>query len=172
MTAEPEDPWRRRFAAIYDDTYHVAPDGAATLAAIRGAARDIGMGTFVVDGRELRTREDVDRALAAEVMAPFPFCGWDAQHSVLSNLEWFGNEVGYVLVVHGTDARLRHWREGFEIFASLLVHTSRRWQGIGNAFHVVFLGGADAAATVEVVMRRELREWPDEFDVTVSRYEA
>lgn len=172
MTAEPDNAWRRRFAAIYDDTVHVAPDEVGVLAHIRDAARDLGMGTFVLDGAEFRTRDDVDQALAAEVMAPFPFRGWNAQRSVLNNLEWFGNEVGYSLVTRGTDAWLTQWREGFEKFAGLSIDASRRWQDIGNAFHVVFLGGPAVAAVVEEAVRKELREWSGEFNVTVGRYDS
>lgn len=128
------------------------------------------MGTFVLDATGFRCPEDFDRALAAEVMAPFPFSGWNAHRSVLNNLEWFGNEVGCILVVHGTDAWVAEWPDGFETFTCVVADASRRWQHIGNAFHVVFLGGDAAAA--ETVLRDELPKWPDEFNVTVSRYEA
>lgn len=172
MNRSLENPWRRRFSAIYEATLHVAPDTPQTWARIREAARDIGMSVLAVDGAEFRTMEDVDRALAEEVMAPFPFCGWDAQYSILTNLEWFGNDVGYVLTVAGCDRWLAEWQEGFSMFVAVVTASSRLWQEIGNAFHVVFLGGAAVAEHVAATVERELRERPRQFDASVRWYEV
>ena len=165
-----QNPWRKRLCVIYDDTVHVAPDTPETRVRIRDAAHDLGMMSFLIDGSGLSTMEDVDEALVQEVMPPFPIWGWDAQYSILTNLEWFDNDVGYVLTVGGCDQWLAHWPEGFTTFVEVTIASTRLWQAFGGAFHVVFLGGDAVADHVTATAAREARERVREFGATVTRH--
>ena len=172
MTAPAENPWRRRFAVIYDETLHVAADDAETRALINDAAHDLGMMSFFLDGSGFRSRDDVDEAMALELMPPFRFRGWDAQCSILTNLEWFDNDVGYVLTVGGCERWLAEWPEGFTTFVGISVSSTRLWQSLAAAFHVVFLGGDAVANHVARTAARELQEKRREFGVTVTRHDG
>ena len=165
------NPWRPRLRVIYRDTLHLAPERDETASLIRAAARELGMLGFFLDGSSFSTEEDVDRALAEEVMPPFPFRGWNAQESILTNLEWFDNDIGYVLTVRGCDEWHVRWPEGFKTFVQVVTGASRQWQNLTHAFHAVFLGGLEIASVVEQTVQEELELRPREFDVRVSRYE-
>ena len=167
---EATNPWRKRLCVIYDKTVHVAPDAAGTRLSIRDAAHGLGMMPFLLEGAGFRSRDDVDAALMLEVMPPFPFRGWDAQYSILTNLEWFDNDVGYVLTVGGCDQWLATWPEGFTTFVGVTLSSTRLWQVLSGAFHVVFLGGDAVADHVVATTAQELRERPMEFDATVTRH--
>ncbi|MGF6834152.1 hypothetical protein QF015_002334 [Paenarthrobacter sp. TE4293] len=93
--------------------------------------------------------------LAQEFMYPFPTWGLDAATSLISDLEWFGNTNGYVVIARG----LSEPSEVGETFVSLLPNITERWQTQGTPFIVAIDGKGDGLRS----SLKDANDYLDEF---------
>ena len=73
-------------------------------------------------------------------MFPHETRGLDAAIDLISDLEWFGNPAGYLVIVEGMDRA----REIVATFARMLPNIVDRWRSQGGIF-VVVLKGAESS---------------------------
>ena len=97
------------------------------------------MMVFQLDLTGLVDRVALADYLAQEFMYPFPTLGLDAAISLISDLEWFGNTNGHVVIARG----LSEPSKVGDTFVSLLPGITERWQTQGTPFIVAIDGKGD-----------------------------
>lgn len=113
------------------------------------------MMVFRLDITGLADRIALADYLAQEFMYPFPTWGLDAAISLISDLEWFGNTNGYVVIARG----LSEPSEVGDTFVSLLPNITERWQTLGIPFIVAVDGKGDGLRS----SLQEANDYLDEF---------
>ena len=94
------------------------------MASLEARAHSAGMSVIRVDLSGVSNRVMLADRLAEAFMFPHETHGLDAAVDLISDLEWFGNSRGYLVVVEGLD------RAGgvIAVFASLLPNIVDRWR--------------------------------------------
>ncbi len=113
---------------------------------LEGEARLHGMSVIEIDVAHLPDVAALSDYLATAFMFPHKTVGLDAAVDLISDLEWIGNEVGYVLVARGFSDQ----SPTAEIFASLLPNIVDRWRAQGVPFVVAIDG---KGARLQAVLR-------------------
>lgn len=107
--------------------------GERTLAKMEGEARSHGMSVVRLTLAGLPGRKSLVDYLAREFMFPHEVAGLDAAVDLISDLEWFGNPNGYLVVARG----LAEGSEVGEAFVSMLPNIVDRWRSQNVPFIVV-----------------------------------
>ncbi|MCZ3386478.1 MAG: hypothetical protein LH630_05840 [Actinomycetia bacterium] len=103
-------------------------------------ARAGGASVIRVDLAGVHDRDALAELLAQTFMFPHETRGLDAAIDLISDLEWFGNPAGYLVIVTGMDQA----PEVVAPFARMLPNIVDRWRSQGGAF-VVVLEGAESS---------------------------
>ena len=98
-----------------------------------------GMMIFRLDLTGLPDNSALADYLAREFMYPFKTVGLDAAVSLISDLEWFGNKNGHLVIVRG----LADPSDVGEAFASILPNITDRWRSQAIPFVVAIDGKGD-----------------------------
>jgi hypothetical protein len=106
--------------------------GGAMLARMEGDARARGMSVFRLELTGVPNRESLIEYLGRQFMFPHDVVGLDAAVDLMSDLEWFGNSKGYLVVAHG----LTDDSEVGEAFVSMLPNVIDRWRSQAVPFVV------------------------------------
>ncbi|NMM17066.1 MAG: barstar family protein [Cellulomonas sp.] len=93
-----------------------------------------------MDLARVHDRDGLAELLARTFMFPHETRGLDAAIDLISDLEWFGNPAGYLIIVEGMDRA----REIVATFARMLPNIVDRWRSQGGIF-VVVLKGAESS---------------------------
>jgi hypothetical protein len=117
---------------------HVGVDDEL-LARFDGNAHAAGMSVIRVDLSGVSDRATLADHLAEAFMIPHETRGLDAAVDLISDLEWFGNSSGYLVVVDGLDRATGT----AEAFASLLPNIVDRWRSQALPFIVAICGSSD-----------------------------
>ncbi|MGM7774472.1 hypothetical protein ACSVHC_00360 [Arthrobacter sp. KNU-44] len=96
-----------------------------------------GMMIFRLDLTGLPDRSALADYLAQEFMYPFKTAGLDAAVSLISDLEWFGNTNGYLVIARG----LTNPSAVGDSFVSILPNITDRWRTGGAIPFVVAIDG-------------------------------
>ena len=110
---------------------------AVLLDRLRFTARARGMTVIELDMTRAADAISLSTYLARAFRFPHKVVGLDAAIDLISDLEWFGNDKGYLVVARG----LPDSSPIAEMFASLLPNIVDRWRSQG----VPFLGAIDGA---------------------------
>lgn len=136
---------------------HLGLDERA-LARMEGDARSQGMSVVRLMLTGLPGRKSLVDYLARQFMFPHEVAGLDAVVDLISDLEWFGNANGYLVVARG----LADGSEAGEAFVSMLPNIVDRWRSQDVGFIVAIdsrgsrLQSALAAANREMAQAGEL----------------
>lgn len=106
--------------------------GGPMLARMEGDARSRAMSVFRLELTDTPNRESLINYLARKFMFPHEVVSLDAAVDLMSDLEWFGNSNGYLVVAHG----LTDDSEIGEAFVSMLPNIVDRWRSQGVPFVV------------------------------------
>lgn len=132
--------------------------GERALAQMESEARSHGMSVVRLTLAGLPGRKSLVDYLAREFMFPHEVAGLDAAVDLISDLEWFGNSNGYLVIARG----LAEGSEVGEAFVSMLPNIVDRWRSQNVAFIVAIdsmgcrLQSALAAANQEMARAGEL----------------
>jgi hypothetical protein len=116
---------------------HVIHVGATEglVALLQNDARTAGMSVIRLDLAGLTDAAALAEYLATAFMFPHETRGLDAAVDLISDLEWFGNSDGYLVVVDGVDRA----PNVVEPFASILPNIVDRWRTQGVPFILAIL---------------------------------
>jgi hypothetical protein len=114
---------------------HVAAD-EPVLTQIEHAARSRGMSVLTVDLSGVSDRDALIDCLAEAFMFPYRVGGLDAALDLISDLEWFGNPSGYLVLARG----LLDNSPIVEAFVSMLPNIVDRWRSQAVPFIVALDG--------------------------------
>lgn len=81
--------------------------------------------------------DDLIGVVAAELLFPHDASGLDALLDLMSDLDWFGHDAGYVVEFAGLDQLQRRDPELLEQFLDLLPNLCDRWGSSGVSFRIV-----------------------------------
>lgn len=112
--------------------------GGSELARLAEDSRSRGMSVFELDLHGIPDRLALLDHLANVFMFPHKIGGLDAAVDLISDLEWFGNAQGYLVVVRGAAGRTAIG----DAFVSVLPNIVDRWRSQGVPF-VVAIDGLD-----------------------------
>lgn len=131
--------------------------GSTSAGAIRERARSAGQSIFEVDVGAVKTQDELVRLFALEFLVPHEIRGLDAVLSVLSDLGWLANDLGYLLVLEGGADLVACNRDLFEKLVQVLLLLCDRWRDRETPFHVLV---ETDRATVDLVktVGREMYE--------------
>jgi len=121
---------------------HYAADVTPQL---RTALESTGIAAFDLDGKPIRTREDLLRGIADAMQFPDYFgMNWDAVIDCLRDLADRQPAEGYVLFLHGADGL---WRQGLPWMGELVevwLTAAEESAHDGVPLHLVFVNAAPA----------------------------
>lgn len=100
----------------------------------------IGAMWFRVHLGEARNVEEVARVIGEELLFPYDAANLDAALGMMSDLDWFGSEVGYILEFVGLDSLLSEAPLLFTQFISMLPYLCDRWRSRRIPFYLVLQG--------------------------------
>jgi hypothetical protein len=116
-----------------------------------------GMMIFRLDLTGLPDRSALADYLAQEFMYPFRTAGLDAAVSLISDLEWFGNTNGHLVIARG----LATPSEVGDLFVSILPSITDRWRTQEIPFMVAIDGKGDR-------LRSSLQDANDRIEESAS----
>lgn len=117
---------------------HLGVD-ACLLARFKADARSRGMSVIELDLAGVSDTATLSNYLASAFMFPHETTGLDAAIDLISDLEWFGNARGYVILARG----LRDSSPIADSFSSLLPNIVDRWRSQAVPFVIVIEGRGD-----------------------------
>jgi hypothetical protein len=119
-------------------TIHLGVD-EPQFARLEDGARLRGMMIFRLDLTGMPDKKALAEYLAREFMYPFETAGLDAAISLISDLEWFGNTNGHLVIARG----LAHPSDVGDEFAAILPNITDRWRTQAIPFIVAIDGKGD-----------------------------
>ena len=124
------------------------------LARSQDDARSRGMSVLHVSLTDVHGTPALVERLADALMFPVEVTGLDAVVSLMSDLDWFGNEKGYLVVARG----LAEGADATDAFVSILPNVVDRWRSRATDFVVVLDSSAGrlqrTLAAANLAMRR------------------
>lgn len=96
-------------------------------------ARSASMSVIRLDLSDVSDDAGLANRLSSTFMFPYHTCGLDAAIDLISDLDWFGNPAGYLIIVDG----LGHVDGVYESFGGMLPNVVDRWRSQGTSFIVV-----------------------------------
>lgn len=105
---------------------------------------------FTVSLSEVRDTDDLSRVLGAALLFPYEALDLDVLLDLMSDLDWFGHEAGYVLEFVGVDELRKRQPDVLRSLVALLPNLCDRWRSGGIPFRIVL--HCDAGT------KREVRE--------------
>lgn len=124
---------------------HVAVADSA-VARYEEAARNGGLSVVRLDLSAVRSRDQLCDRLAKVFLFPHESRGLDSALDLLSDLSWFGNENGYLVVVDGADSVSA---QVVADLAGILPAVADRWRSQRVAFVVLWVGSAHRVVALE-----------------------
>lgn len=118
-------------------------------------ARSAAMSVIALDLSEAFDSATLADYLSKVFMFPHETRGLDAAVDLISDLEWFGNTSGYLIVVNGLD---RTGDEVVESFAGILPNIVDRWRSQGQAFIVAIRGSCERLTSTLAVANRQIEQ--------------
>lgn len=142
-----------RYWAAEPFSVHVA--ASASLASqLEHAARRAGASVIRLELSGVEDRMALGDRLAEVFMFPHKTRGLDAAIDLISDLEWFGNSSGYLVIVDAADAVRR---DVLADFAGILPAILDQWRKQGNPFVVVLVGVTHRQAALPALARANSR---------------
>lgn len=117
---------------------HLGVD-ASLLGRFKAEARSSGMSVIELDLTGVADAAALSKYLAGAFMFPHETTGLDAAVDLISDLEWFGNAGGYMVLARG----LPNSSPIADSFASLLPNIVDRWRSQGVPFVIAIDGMGD-----------------------------
>jgi hypothetical protein len=117
-------------------------------------ARLLGMSVIRLDFSEVTTRTELATHVAKAFMFPHEARGMDAALDLMSDLSWFGDRAGYLIVVQN----LGQSSDVVEAFAGVLPNVVDRWRSQNQPFVVLFQGECDRLTSALAVANRKMDE--------------
>lgn len=112
----------------------------------------VGHMDFRLDLGDVRDANELVRVLADELMFPHEASGFDALLDLMSDLDWFGNDAGYVVDLRDLDQLDEHAPDVLARFVALLPNLCDRWRSRGVPFRLILRCHGTTKQTVRSVL--------------------